>query len=74
VLIYLVEPKEGGETAFPNSQWISPEVGAKLSQGFSDCAKVQVCAADQGGGVSALRHEHLAARFIRVLVISPKWQ
>jgi prolyl 4-hydroxylase len=39
VLVYLNEPQEGGETAFPNSQWISPEVQQKYGSGLSDCAK-----------------------------------
>ena len=39
VLVYLNEPSEGGETAFPSSDWISPEVQSKYGQGLSDCAK-----------------------------------
>lgn len=42
VLVYLNEPEEGGETAFPDSQWISPEVQKKYGEGLSDCAKFVV--------------------------------
>ncbi|KAG2495664.1 hypothetical protein HYH03_006264 [Edaphochlamys debaryana] len=49
VLMYLVEPEEGGETTFVNSavllycsQWIHPEIGQALDPGFSKCAKGHV--------------------------------
>uniref|UniRef100_A0A7S0X1H1 procollagen-proline 4-dioxygenase n=1 Tax=Chlamydomonas leiostraca TaxID=1034604 RepID=A0A7S0X1H1_9CHLO len=42
VLIYLNEPEEGGETAFPTSEWISPELVKRYDGGFSDCAKGHV--------------------------------
>ncbi|GAX76930.1 hypothetical protein CEUSTIGMA_g4377.t1 [Chlamydomonas eustigma] len=38
VLVYLNEPDEGGETAFPRSSWINPKL-AETSGPFSDCAK-----------------------------------
>jgi len=43
VLIYLVAPEEGGETAFPNSNgWLHPEMGEPTQGPFSDCAKGHV--------------------------------
>ncbi len=39
VLIYLSDVEEGGETTFPNSEWVDPAYGNKLGP-FSDCAKV----------------------------------
>jgi len=41
VLIYLNDPDEGGETAFPNSQWIDPSLPDRYGP-FSDCAKGHV--------------------------------
>lgn len=39
VLIYLVAPEEGGETAFPHAApWLHPEMGAPTQGSFSDCA------------------------------------
>ena len=43
VLIYLVEPEEGGETAFPESNgWLHPEMGEPAQGPFSPCAKGHV--------------------------------
>ncbi|KAG2495663.1 hypothetical protein HYH03_006263 [Edaphochlamys debaryana] len=42
VLMYLVEPDEGGETTFVNSEWLHPEVGRAMDPQFSDCAKGHV--------------------------------
>ena len=43
VLIYLIEPEEGGETAFPNSNgWLHPEMGEPAQGPFSPCAKGHV--------------------------------
>lgn len=43
VLIYLVPPEEGGETAFPRSDaWIHPEAGEPMQGNFSQCAKGHV--------------------------------
>eukprot|EP00798_Chlamydomonas_sp_ICE-L_P005580 gene5580-4215_t len=39
ILIYLNEPDEGGETAFPDSTWIDPRMKEKHDPSFSDCAK-----------------------------------
>jgi prolyl 4-hydroxylase len=51
VLIYLVEPKFGGETAFPNSNgWLHPEMGEQTQGKFSDCAKGHVACDMQGAG------------------------
>uniref|UniRef100_A0A7R9VYF6 Fe2OG dioxygenase domain-containing protein n=1 Tax=Chlamydomonas euryale TaxID=1486919 RepID=A0A7R9VYF6_9CHLO len=41
VLVYLNEPSEGGETAFPNSEWVDPEL-AERNGPFSDCAEGHV--------------------------------
>ncbi|KAL4422226.1 hypothetical protein ABPG77_009701 [Micractinium sp. CCAP 211/92] len=41
VLIYLSDVEEGGETTFPNSEWVDPAYGNKLGP-FSDCAKGHV--------------------------------
>ncbi|KAL6745323.1 hypothetical protein V8C86DRAFT_2981497 [Haematococcus lacustris] len=38
VLIYLNEPDEGGETAFPYSSWAHPSLADTYGSGFSDCA------------------------------------
>ena len=49
VLIYLSEPEEGGETAFPSgSQWIDPSVEERMGP-FSDCAKGHVAAKAKKG-------------------------
>lgn len=42
VLIYLNEPDEGGETAFPNSEWIDPKIGQMYSANFTECAQGHV--------------------------------
>ena len=45
VLIYLIEPTFGGETAFASTQtqsWLHPEMGEKSQGKFSDCAKGHV--------------------------------
>ncbi|KAJ9512849.1 hypothetical protein QJQ45_029174 [Haematococcus lacustris] len=43
VLIYLVAPEEGGETAFPHSNgWLHPEMGEPTQGPFSECAKGHV--------------------------------
>jgi hypothetical protein len=42
ILIYLNEPEEGGETAFPDSQWINPELVKTYGDKFSECAKVSL--------------------------------
>mmetsp|Transcript_8806 Transcript_8806/g.26712 ORF Transcript_8806/g.26712 Transcript_8806/m.26712 type:complete len:194 (-) Transcript_8806:522-1103(-) len=43
VLIYLIEPDEGGETAFPQTRtWLHPEMGEPLQGSFSACAKRHV--------------------------------
>ncbi|GAX79135.1 hypothetical protein CEUSTIGMA_g6575.t1 [Chlamydomonas eustigma] len=43
VLIYLVEPEEGGETAFPESNgWLHPELGEATQGPFSPCAQGHV--------------------------------
>lgn len=42
VLIYLNEPDEGGETAFPNSKWIDPTLRDRYGANFSECAKEHV--------------------------------
>ncbi|KAG2489361.1 hypothetical protein HYH03_012191 [Edaphochlamys debaryana] len=43
VLMYLVEPDAGGETAFPDSIWASPEQAARAdAQDMSSCAKGHV--------------------------------
>ncbi|KAG1660152.1 hypothetical protein FOA52_007809 [Chlamydomonas sp. UWO 241] len=43
VLIYLVAPEEGGETAFPQANaWLHPEVGEPRQGPFSQCAKGHV--------------------------------
>mmetsp|Transcript_25114 Transcript_25114/g.63685 ORF Transcript_25114/g.63685 Transcript_25114/m.63685 type:complete len:368 (-) Transcript_25114:544-1647(-) len=43
VLMYLVPPEEGGETAFPVSgEWIDPAMGEPTQGAFSDCAKGHV--------------------------------
>ncbi|KAG2495660.1 hypothetical protein HYH03_006260 [Edaphochlamys debaryana] len=43
VLIYLVEPDEGGETAFVNSQWMHKELGQQVAaSGLSKCAQGHV--------------------------------
>ena len=43
VLIYLIEPEEGGETAFPNSNgWLHPEAGEPTQGPFSPCARGHV--------------------------------
>lgn len=43
VLIYLIAPEEGGETAFPQTNgWIHPEMGEPSQGPFSDCAKGHV--------------------------------
>mmetsp|Transcript_26898 Transcript_26898/g.58722 ORF Transcript_26898/g.58722 Transcript_26898/m.58722 type:complete len:357 (-) Transcript_26898:792-1862(-) len=43
VLIYLVAPDEGGETAFPMSNgWLHPEMGEQTQGPFSACAKGHV--------------------------------
>lgn len=43
VLIYLIAPEEGGETAFPNSDgWLHPEVGEPTQGPFSPCAQGHV--------------------------------
>lgn len=43
ILIYLVAPEEGGETAFPQSDaWLHPEVGEPTQGNFSACAKGHV--------------------------------
>ena len=39
VLVYLSDVEEGGETTFPDSEWLSPALPAKLGP-FSPCAKV----------------------------------
>ena len=36
------EPDEGGETAFPNSDWVDPKLKDKYDANFSECAKVGV--------------------------------
>lgn len=41
VLMYLVEPDSGGETAFTNSEWSNPEL-AKQAGDLSNCAKGHV--------------------------------
>ena len=38
VLLYLQDTEEGGETAFPDSEWIEPE-SEYAQQKFSECAK-----------------------------------
>ncbi len=40
VLVYLNEPEDGGETAFPMSEWINPELEKQSQVNFSACAKV----------------------------------
>ena len=43
VLIYLVAPEEGGETAFPQSNgWVDPRMGEPTQGNFSACAKGHV--------------------------------
>jgi len=43
VLIYLIEPEEGGETAFPASNgWLHPEMGEAAQGPFSPCARGHV--------------------------------
>lgn len=43
VLIYLLPPESGGETAFPNSNgWLHKEMGEQTQGEFSDCAKNHV--------------------------------
>ncbi|KAG2495661.1 hypothetical protein HYH03_006261 [Edaphochlamys debaryana] len=42
MLMYLVEPEEGGETTFTNSEWAHPEIGKALDPTFSSCAKGHV--------------------------------
>ncbi|GIL88965.1 hypothetical protein Vretimale_16243 [Volvox reticuliferus] len=49
VLIYLNEPEEGGETAFPDSQWVNPELAKTLGANFSACAKNHVAFAPKRG-------------------------
>ncbi|KAG1658827.1 hypothetical protein FOA52_008252 [Chlamydomonas sp. UWO 241] len=50
VLIYLVEPESGGETAFPNSkEWLHPEMGEPTQGEFSDCAKGHVAYKPKSG-------------------------
>ncbi|KAG1679469.1 hypothetical protein FOA52_011067 [Chlamydomonas sp. UWO 241] len=43
ILIYLIAPEEGGETAFPHaSAWVNPEAGEPRQGNFSECAKGHV--------------------------------
>ncbi|GLI59753.1 hypothetical protein VaNZ11_001703 [Volvox africanus] len=49
VLIYLNEPEEGGETAFPDSAWVNPELARTLGANFSACAKNHVAFAPKRG-------------------------
>ncbi|KAG2500412.1 hypothetical protein HYH03_001982 [Edaphochlamys debaryana] len=43
VLMYLVEPEEGGETAFVNSEWQHPELRRQSEEGgLSECARGRV--------------------------------
>ncbi|PSC72571.1 Prolyl 4-hydroxylase subunit alpha-1 isoform A [Micractinium conductrix] len=41
VLIYLSDVEEGGETTFPDSEWVDPSMGEKLGP-WSPCAKGNV--------------------------------
>ncbi|KAG2446779.1 hypothetical protein HYH02_008339 [Chlamydomonas schloesseri] len=49
VLIYLNEPDEGGETAFPTSEWVNPQLARTLGANFSACAKNHVAFAPKRG-------------------------
>lgn len=40
VLLYLSDVEEGGETAFPDSEWINPAMGSNSK--WSDCADEHV--------------------------------
>jgi len=50
VLIYLIAPEAGGETAFPNSNgWLHPEMGEPTQGPFSACAKDHVAYRPKAG-------------------------
>lgn len=42
MLVYLSNPEEGGETAFPQSEWVDPTMPDRLGP-FSECVKVRGC-------------------------------
>ncbi|KAG2493976.1 hypothetical protein HYH03_007903 [Edaphochlamys debaryana] len=49
VLIYLNEPEVGGETAFPDSQWVDPSLATTHGANFSQCAQGHVAFAPKRG-------------------------
>lgn len=53
-LLYLTTPEEGGETAFPDSEWVDPALAAGP---WSECAE---------GGVAARAIAGEALVFVRV--------
>jgi hypothetical protein len=59
VIVYLAEPADGGETAFPYSEWISPELSIALGgSNLSECAKVPVSAVFSKGAIDGLAQRH----------------